>query len=563
MKDDGVSALNEMSVEPADKGRFAEWIELADVVPVLQANAESEEFIVYASMLHCYVHAVVVPRAAVLDELDVEDLLRWSFGPDSSWGISHSWNPRQVEICPPLDHTGSRTLSKGEQLVFRRDFEGRLGSPTYVEVLQKFAHVFDLHYLPEREAYCRLDDHGEIEDCIRIVRLKDGKGGPGGMVVTFLRELLDRYLALTDSVVVRTFDFTRLRSGSFGGWPIDVDRRRVVGEDIYYEYLVVPQYASFMRGVQIVRPRITKEDIADEFDDPHKTREYASFVAQDFKNNEIREISTAPEETANYFTKSELPFEMSPAFFNPEVLQKYKADSDRYRLSDRSISCRGAWHLETYDINEAGQVFTYLVYLGRLPYREQLHWKAYNEPPKAPISARARKVHFEGNWDLDYDPLDSLKAYLRDLDQAVPWWTLRSDKALEKVQYPVTQSADEWANELLHLDQLIVEGFDEKWLRAKAQKVGRNPDPKSRSLKLIEDCLIGLGLAREEALALTAPLHHLHELRSKVKGHVGGSGALELKRQALAHYKTYPQHFRALCAECDGSIRAIADALGH
>ena len=61
----------------------------------------------------------------------------------------------------------------------------------------------------------------------------------------------------------------------------------------------------------------------------------------------MREISTAPGETANHFTKSDLPFETSPAFFRPEVLQRYKSDTDRYTLEDRSISCRGAWHLQT------------------------------------------------------------------------------------------------------------------------------------------------------------------------------------------------------------------------
>ena len=90
-------------------------------------------------------------------------------------------------------------------------------------------------------------------------------------------------------------------------------------------------------------------------------RQYAAFTAVDWKNNVICEISCAPGATSNYFTRSDLPFEMSPVFFRPEVLLKYKADSDKYRLAGRSISCRGGWSLQTYDINDAGQVHTYLV----------------------------------------------------------------------------------------------------------------------------------------------------------------------------------------------------------
>ena len=45
-------------------------------------------------------------------------------------------------------------------------------------------------------------------------------------------------------------------------------------------------------------------------------RQYASFIAEDWKNRVIREISCAPGHTANYFTESDLPFELSPAFFD-------------------------------------------------------------------------------------------------------------------------------------------------------------------------------------------------------------------------------------------------------
>ncbi len=125
---------------------------------------------------------------------------------------------------------------------------------------------------------------------------------------------------------------------------------------------------------------------------------------------------------ANYFTASDLPFEMSPAFFRPDVLLKYKGDSEKYRLEDRSITCRNAWHLETYDINDAGQVHTYLIYLQRLPYDEQLYWKSYNEKPKSSISKRAFTTDFEGNWYNEYDALASLKEFAFELDhERVPW----------------------------------------------------------------------------------------------------------------------------------------------
>ena len=36
---------------------------------------------------------------------------------------------------------------------------------------------------------------------------------------------------------------------------------------------------------------------------------------------------------------------------------------------------------------------------------------------------------------------------------------LSSEDAIDRSHYPITASPDEWANEILHLDQLIVEPF--------------------------------------------------------------------------------------------------------
>ena len=226
-----------------------------------------------------------------------------------------------------------------------------------------------------------------------------------------------------------------------------------------------------------------------------------------------------------------------------------------------SISCRGTWSLQTYDINDAGQVHTYLVYLRYLPYEEQLYWKSYNEEPKAPISKRAVTTDFEGTWHLEYDPLNSLKGAVDDLNRdQVPWWTLRSEKLRDQLHYPVTSSPDEWANEILNLDQLVVEGFETKWLKNKAQSLGRTPDINFASLSLVEECLVALGFAEDHAKNVVAPLKKAHHLRSKVKGHASGKDAAAIKKQILQDHGGYKDHFHSLCQRCDESIRAIAEA---
>lgn len=560
---DILERVNKISEPPAEAEAFNAWLEMGDALDFLRQNAQENEFVVYVSDRYSFIHALLVPAPAVTPP-DIDDLMSWNCNPDHSWGISVQYSePPSVWISPPLEHTGSKTLDQGEQLIFSRDFDGRSGKKSYYEILQKLTHIFGLHYLDERHAYCRLDEHGDVEDVIRIIEVP-GKGEEFGLnLITFNRDLLDEYLALTDSLIVQTFDFTRYRPGDFHGWGAAHEAKFQSAGDLHYRSHVEPGYASYSRGLQLVRPLATKEQILRRYDhmEVRKERQYTSFIAQDWKNNVIREVSCAPDATSNYFTESDLPFEVSPAFFKPEVLLKYKADSDKYRLVGRSISCRGAWSLQTYDINEAGQVHAYLAHLRDLPYEEQLYWKSYNEEPKSPISKRAFTTDFQGEWHLEYDALNSLRQAIGDLNRdQVPWWTLRSEKLRDQLHYPVTASADEWAGEILNLDQLVVEGFETKWLRTTAQSLGRAPDISFGSLKLVEECLIAMGFEEGDARRVVAPLRDAHNVRSKVKGHASGKDGTALKKEVLKEHGSFKEHFRNLCQRCDESIRAITEA---
>lgn len=552
-----------ISTPPVSDEEFRSWLALTDALNFLSENLRQDDFIVYAGLAHTFIHAIAVP-ARLLHPPDVEDLIGWNCNASSSWGISHFVsNPPEIVIAPPLQDTGSKSLDQGEQLVFARFFEGRLGKKNYIEILQKFVQVSDLHFLPERNAYCRLDKHGDIEDVISIFNVPAKGQGYDGTIVTFNRAVLDKYLTITDLGIVRTFDFTRWRPTQFAGWSNIKDEKQVVDDELIYRLVIESGHASYARGCQIVQPQVSKATLIKTLGTyDREEKQYASFIAHDWKHDVVSEISCEPGATANYFTESDLPFEMSSVFFRPEVLAKYKADTEKYDLDDRSISCRGTWHLQTYDINEVGQVHTYLVYLRALPYEEQLHWKAYNEKPKGPISERSIKTDFLGEWDLEYDPLNSLKEKLRQLSsKQVPWWTLRSKNLIDNVHYPATTSADEWANEILHADQLLIEGFEERWLRKKAEDLGRTPDPQFRGLKLLAECLVGLGLEEDRALKTIKPLQTLHHFRSKVKGHASGEEAVSIRQDILSSHGSFRNHFRHLLSECDNSLEEIINAL--
>ena len=287
--------------------------------------------------------------------------------------------------------------------------------------------------------------------------------------------------------------------------------------------------------------------------------QYATFITQDRKHKRVHECSCDPAQLGNYFVESDLPFAISPAFFRPEVLAKYKADPDKYRIETRSIHCHGAWSLESYDINDAGQVHAYLTDLNRLPYTEQLYWKSFNEAPKAEISARANKSDFRGEWDTSPDPLPDLKRRLEALSgSGITWWSLKDQQLPGRVHYPVTTSQEEWANALMALDQLVVEGLSKSYFKSKAKAANITVDPQWGSLTLINE-VIRVQVDKKKATAVVAPLKSLHDLRNKMKGHAGGSDSKAILKELIAEHGDLRSHFRSLANDCDHAIALMID----
>lgn len=399
--------INELPVDDSQR-----WLINAESsIDFLKLNSESDEIVIYANGSSVLIHGVLAPTAKVTPP-DGKDLQDNNFPmPDDSWRIQQVWDGgegHRMYLEEPLS-SSSKSFKGGEKLIFRRSFTGVTEGPSTIELSQKLIHSLDLHYVPKRTAYCRLDAKGDIEDVIKVTQLNKGSTWEYLDVVTVRRKDLDAFMALSDTCLVLRFDFTRVRWGSFGDWG-DINHYSREADDLFYHGDADGQ-GSFCNGAFVVRPRVTVDELVQVWknEERNTNRNYAKFKIYDRKNDVNVETSCGPEFISNYFQKSELPWEISPAFFRPEVLHRFKADPEKYTLEDRSISCRNAWYLKTYDINEAGQVHSYIGYLADLPYEEQLYWQSFNEWPKGPISARAHETDIVGNWHQEYEPLGALK----------------------------------------------------------------------------------------------------------------------------------------------------------
>jgi hypothetical protein len=559
-----VEAITRLDRVPDEPHVFSQWIHAGAHLAFLRDNVHADEVVVCAQSEHGFFVTSAVVSNDQLQHIDHHDLLNWDITHHTVIASYASLGDRsKVWITRGLDHTGTTALEGATQLIFTRTFEGWPGSDrTTYELHQEYAHVNQLHWRPEARAYCRFDADGDLDHGVSVT-MRDERTPIS--LVSFKWEQLEDYLTAANASLVRLFDFTLVRQGSFAGWAHEAPQVVYDSEHLFYHQLVMAGHAAYTRGVQIVQPRypaaVIFKRMTDGWFGQHDVR-FVEFIAYDWRNKSVTSISTDPKATTNYFEAdgNTFPFELSPAFFKPAVLSKYKTDRDKYTVGERSISCRAAWYLEGMDVNAAGQVHAYIRDLRRLPYAEQLHWLSYNEAPKGTISDRAVAHDFQGRWVSLLSPLQQLLAIVQRWDAArVVWWTLRDVRLLERVNTPLSTSRDEWADAFMDLAKLVVEGFETKALRAKLEDL-RVPYEKTAGTIVLLEKMLNKDTDTDQAQKLVG-LRTVQFIRSKAKGHASGHEAEQLARDALIEHETFANHFRHICTQVADELTSIEHIL--
>ena len=548
-----IKRISDLDRLPDDPAAYTQWIKAGAHLDLLKANETEDELIIYAGGDYTFIQSVVVSRKTLLP-IDQDDLLQWSGNPDSGcagydWG-GGTGDVRIERVCP-LDRP--KSLAESRALVFGRTIEGLQGKDSsYFELSQEYAHVVKIHWRDELSAYCRFDQHGDWEP---VVSVTSGETRQEVSLVSFKREPLEEYLAASDSILVRMFDFMLLNRTNFEDWP-DGPEDVVRNNTIFYRQKVDSGKAAYTRGVQVIHPKRPRATIFAGIKGELQARDrHVEFIACDWRNKRITNISTAPSATTNYVQAkgNDLPFELSPAFFKPDVLLKYRGDHDKYTVEERTIWCRGAWELRGYDVNEAGLVHAYICDLRALPYEEQVYWKSFNVEPKGRISDRAIKNDFEGVVVERPDPISEIRRITERWSyDACVWWKIRDGSLVDRIHTPITGSRDEWAGAFKELSKLIIECFDVNGIRGELGRRGIEWGKNDLSLALLErvvDCrLDGLRLVQR--------------IRSKVDAHVRGAEADSLSVEALKQHGSYAAHFQHVCQGVIGELNRIEQAFG-
>jgi hypothetical protein len=329
-----IKELSKISKTPKSRSEeFKKWLEQTEFLEFL-VHTRSNEIPIYITNQHIFLYSVFLPLSNLQGDY-IDDLIKWNFTSNNTWGIDQSFGPKhekKLKISAPFEYYQASRLSKAEPIIFIRSFSGKITNQTYIELNQKFAHINDLHYLEEKNNYSLLNEGGDIEEIVRITKSEDCT------LVTIKQQYIDEYLYLSESVLLRLFDRTLFFGTSEASRKVEK-----LGNQKYEIYAsrgtVLDKYKnpihSWLRGFQIIRNQMSDDEIYDEFTRlSPKSKQYEKFIALDWKNNEVKEFTCDPKELSNYFEQSDKPFEISPAFFKPEVLLKYKQDPEKYTLND-------------------------------------------------------------------------------------------------------------------------------------------------------------------------------------------------------------------------------------
>ncbi|WP_417794412.1 hypothetical protein [Terasakiella pusilla] len=551
-----LKGLKSIDYCPEETAPYLEWIQGEQHLHFLQQNtANDNELIIYASDKHSFVHTLVVPNE-FLFPIDADDLLGWSMNPftHAACYVSGGGEPG-VRVEKESCDDGTKTLRSAKNLIYMRSIEGETGAgSTYCEVAQEFSHLTGIHWKTSQRAFCKYDENGDLKPIVSVTLKEDADEC---YLVTIDREELNYYLAASNASLVRVYDFTLINYDGFLGWTSRPEEIVELSENFIFRKKNDGGAGSYLRGFEVIPTHKSSADLeANWFATEEK--DFADFVAFDWRNKVVRKISTAPEATTNYFVadQNDLPFELSPAFFRPEVLLKYKTDREKYTVTTRSISCRAAWSLRGYDVNEAGQIHAYICDLAKLPYSEQLHWLGFNEEPKTGISDRAFANDFKAEYFDNEEALILLKRLLNTWNKnSIGFWKLRDQELVDHINIPRTSSQDEWAEAVMDLSKLIVEGFLVKPIRLRLTELEIEYDNQERSISLLEKLVKNFD-DTDESHGLKA-LRNIQLIRSKVKGHSAGDEAKKIIQKALDEHETFAVHFEALCDDVINELQAI------
>jgi hypothetical protein len=424
--------------------------------------------------------------------------------------------------------------------VVYRDFHGFV--PSTFELVQNFILYNEAFFVPELNEYRAIDDEGEIHSIARIKQ-----EGNNRLIVVDAHHLRD-YLAANQCYLVRYHDHRRKAvediskdiNGQFASYPLSDQASRF---DLWLRTDIPSlgyESASRLLGKDVVFPYPELDKRHVQLATGEKEDRFSTFIIErDEQGNDIE--STCDEDTlSDYFADRGTPHFLTPVFFKREVLLKYYQEPSRFKIGDSDVRCLDLWLLPI-DITEEELVQVWLGDLGRIRYKEQLHWRQFNVPPRGTITKHRWLRDFMAEFaEPSDDPIYNFRmafkevqreakarygdGIFRDLDE-------KDRPAFETLHLPITDEWKEFDEQVQALAKITVDSISVPLLM---QQTSLKIDGETikGSVDLLGGFLARIGIETATQRQITDALRAVQTLRSTGAAHRKGSNFEEALRRS-------------------------------
>lgn len=209
-------------------------------------------------------------------------------------------------------------------------------------------------------------------------------------------------------------------------------------------------------------------------------KKYESFIIGENENTgEAISFTCEEDKLANYFGKNpESPHFLTPVYFSNKVLDKYRQDPSNYTVDDGLITNLDKWSIP-FTINGDDKVVVWLGDLGRIPFKEQLHWKVYNHSPQGGIEKKFFQRQMLAQFTDSITPENKLFELINEIN------TKMTEKTGEKIfnelsgadeqirsafAIPTNNSVTQYQTYLMQLCKITVENINTRLIKDSLSK---------------------------------------------------------------------------------------------
>lgn len=446
-----------------------------------------------------------------------------------------------------------------EPFILYKEFHGLI--PSKFELVQNFINFYNLYFVKGESLYKTLDKDGEEYNVVQIIENRDQ------MQIKINTKCLRNYLGAKEMILLRQHDHRRF---SYQSFILENENNKSLEfnftESLKFSYTIYINNredisdilsGSRLLGKDIIKPyqRVNYSIIwfSDKFWGPKN--QFCKFIIDLDENGNIIEEICNEKELSNFFVNRGKAHFLTPVFFKRGVLKKYYDNPSKYTTTAQGIRCLDLWYLPI-DENEKSLVYAWLGDLGRIPYKEQQHFRQYNIPPEGSVTKHRISTDFLAE---PMDPIEPVfnfrKAYYRANEHFQKSFGFNLFKEISKsdsycyisLHIPTTNEQKEFDEMILNLAKVLNEPLNKLSL----------DNSVDTSINALENFL-NSKIDSQEVSDIIKPFKIVQSLRSSGAAHLKGKNYLKNISRAGLNELSNQNKFTVLLKDVTQSLEKLA-----